>query len=158
MATGKNRDSDRGCRYARTLANRLYAQPCPHDRRFISCQKFTTPLASWRGLVSRLSCRCRSSQQFGKLAVDCRMRSRCRSLFSHFQPVTQGEKFDLRSIQKISSGTRSPAPSTVCSVEHGISITRGRHRAGKQYPKPIVDLKTSRERALAAFASLKSSA
>ncbi len=79
--------------------------------------------------------------------------------FRIFNPVTQGQKFDpngdytLRFIPELKNLPKkylfSPweAPSDLLRE---LNIT-----LGKTYPKPIVDLRNSRERALAAFQSLK---
>ena len=79
--------------------------------------------------------------------------------FRIFNPVTQGQKFDpngdytLRFIPELKNLPKkylfSPweAPSDLLRE---LNIT-----LGKTYPKPIVDLRDSRERALAAFQSLK---
>lgn len=78
--------------------------------------------------------------------------------FRIFNPITQGEKFDAQgeyTRRFVPELARLPdqylfrpweAPTTVLQ-QAGITL-------GKDYPKPIVDLKLSRERALEAFASL----
>ena len=81
--------------------------------------------------------------------------------FRIFNPVTQGEKFDVDGAyvrQYIPELAHMPdkylfqpwaAPRLVLQ-EAGVTL-------GTNYPQPIVDLKASREAALAAFASLKES-
>jgi deoxyribodipyrimidine photo-lyase len=76
-----------------------------------------------------------------------------------FNPVTQGEKFDKTGAytrQYVPELAKLPdkylyqpwaAPTGVLE-EAGVEL-------GKTYPKPIVDVKASRERALEAFKSLK---
>jgi deoxyribodipyrimidine photo-lyase len=79
--------------------------------------------------------------------------------FRIFNPVTQGQKFDpqgtytrryvpeLKDVPDKYLFNPWEAPSLLLQ-EAGVLL-------GKHYPKPIVDLKTSREAALSAFASLK---
>ncbi|MBP6104033.1 MAG: deoxyribodipyrimidine photo-lyase [Gammaproteobacteria bacterium] len=81
--------------------------------------------------------------------------------FRIFNPITQGEKFDLEGIYTkrfVPELAKLPikylfepwsAPSTVLK-EAGIIL-------GETYPKPIVDLQRSRKSALEAFASLRES-
>ncbi len=82
--------------------------------------------------------------------------------FRIFNPVTQGEKFDadgqytrqyvpeLKALPDKYLFKPWEAPESVLK-EAGVVL-------GKNYPKPVVDLKASRERALEAFRSLKSEA
>ncbi len=81
--------------------------------------------------------------------------------FRIFNPVTQGQKFDpqgdyvrrfvpelaLLPDQYLFSPWEAPA----------LILKAAQVELGVDYPKPIVDLKISREKALAAFKSLKSS-
>lgn len=79
--------------------------------------------------------------------------------FRVFNPITQGEKFDPEGAytrQYVPELAKLPsqylfqpweAPSEILKAA-GVVL-------GKTYPKPIVDVKTSREAALSAFASLK---
>jgi deoxyribodipyrimidine photo-lyase len=78
--------------------------------------------------------------------------------FRVFNPVTQSERFDpngtyirkyvpeLAALPNKYLHNPGAAPATVL-LEAGVSL-------GKDYPEPIVELKESRERALAAFKSL----
>lgn len=80
--------------------------------------------------------------------------------FRIFNPVTQGEKFDpdgeyiRRYVPELSrlSGKHLFAP----WMAPADSLQAADIRLGDTYPEPIVDLKTSRQEALAAFKSLKS--
>ena len=82
--------------------------------------------------------------------------------FRIFNPVTQGQKFDAegeytrRFVPELKDMPNKylfnpwEAPDTVLK---GAGVT-----LGKNYPKPVIDLKTSRNRALEAFQSLKQNA
>jgi deoxyribodipyrimidine photo-lyase len=78
--------------------------------------------------------------------------------FRIFNPVTQGQKFDgdgayvRRYVPEIAA---LPDKYLHCPWDAPEMILKGANvTLGKDYPKPIVDLKASRERALAAFKSL----
>lgn len=79
--------------------------------------------------------------------------------FRIFNPVTQGEKFDadgeytrryVPELKHLDNKYLFKPWEAPAAVLQGAGII-----LGKTYPRPIVDLKASRERALAAFASLK---
>jgi deoxyribodipyrimidine photo-lyase len=80
-----------------------------------------------------------------------RLRRRCRAVLPHLQPVAQGERFDplgayvKRWVPELAHlpGEQIHQPWTVGGV--------------RAYPQPIVDLKRSREEALAAYASIRKS-
>ena len=79
--------------------------------------------------------------------------------FRIFNPVTQGQKFDpngdytLRFIPELKN---LPKTYLFSPWEAPLDLLRELNiTLGKTYPKPIVDLRDSRERALAAFQSLK---
>ena len=80
--------------------------------------------------------------------------------FRIFNPVMQGQKFDPEGIytKKHLPELKNVPPKYLFNIweapdhvlkEAGVTL-------GIDYPKPILDLKTSREEALAAFSSLKS--
>ena len=80
--------------------------------------------------------------------------------FRIFNPVTQGKKFDpdgvfvRRFIPELEH-----LPNSVLFTPWEAStelLDKCKIKLGETYPKPIVDLKVSRERALQAFSSLKS--
>ena len=79
--------------------------------------------------------------------------------FRIFNPITQGQKFDpdgeyIRTY--IPEIAHLPDKYIHCPWEAPPLILSGSNiTLGKTYPRPIVDLKESRERALEAFQSLK---
>ena len=79
--------------------------------------------------------------------------------FRIFNPVTQGEKFDPKG-----EYIRKYVPEIKCLPDKYLYspwlapeyiLQDAKITLGKTYPRPIVDLKESREKALAAFSSLK---
>ena len=91
--------------------------------------------------------------------MDGRQWRRCRTFFRIFNPVLQGEKFDKAGVyvrrwvpelagleNKYVHQPWSAEPNTL--AEAGI-------RLGREYPEPVVDLKTSRKQTLAAWDRVK---
>ena len=79
--------------------------------------------------------------------------------FRIFNPILQGEKFDpegdyvRRWVPEIAQAAEQPDPQ---ALDRDAARTRKRRRElGKTYPQPIVDHKAARERALAAYATIR---
>lgn len=70
--------------------------------------------------------------------------------FRIFNPVTQGEKFDPKGAY-----VRRYVPELSALSDHDIHQPWASSNPPAAYPAPLVDLKTSRERALAAFAQIR---
>ena len=92
LATRRNRYPAGRRGYARTVGDRIYAQPRAHDCRVFPHQEPVDPLAGRRTLVLEHPGRCRSRQQHHGLAMDRRLRRRCRSILSDFQPGCAGRE------------------------------------------------------------------
>ena len=159
MATWPNRLSHRRCRHARALAHRRDAQPRPHGGGVLPGQASADRLA-------------RGEQWFWDTLVDADPGSNpanwqwvagsgadAAPYFRIFNPVLQGEKFDPDGAyvrRWVPELARFPA-----SVIHRPwSATSFELRAagvelGKTYPAPIIDHKSGRERALAAYERIR---
>jgi multisubunit Na+/H+ antiporter MnhC subunit len=74
VAAGPHRLSDRRCRDAPALVDRVDAQPGPHDRGEFPGKASADRLARGRALVLGLPRRCGLRKQRGQLAVGCRHR------------------------------------------------------------------------------------
>ncbi|GIS85304.1 MAG: hypothetical protein CM1200mP16_16040 [Nitrospina sp.] len=91
--------------------------------------------------------------------MDCRLWCRCAPYFRIFNPVTQGNKFDpngsyvRRFIPEIASLPDKYLFSPWETPDH--ILQESGIELGTTYPNPIVDLKQSRDEAMAAFQSLK---
>ena len=78
--------------------------------------------------------------------------------FRVFNPVTQGQRFDPHGdyvLQYVPELAQLPKPFLHCPWEAPAeALTSANIKLGETYPHPIVELKPSRERALAAYSSL----
>ena len=92
----------------------------------------------------------RSCEQLTRLAVGCRERCRRRSYFRVFNPVTQGKRFDPNG-----DYVRRWIPELAAvDTEHIHAPWTGARPSA--YPPPILDIATSRQAALAAYARMRS--
>ena len=92
LAAGPHRLPARGRRHARALGHRLDAQPRADDRRVVPREEPAAPLAGRRALVLGHAGGCRPRQQHARLAMDRRLRRRCRALLPHLQPGQPGRE------------------------------------------------------------------
>jgi deoxyribodipyrimidine photo-lyase len=79
--------------------------------------------------------------------------------FRIFNPATQAEKFDPESRYRrrwVAELSRQPGPEALAFFE--AAPRSWRLSVSQPYPKPMIDLKTGRERALAAYKALKAAA
>ena len=97
-------------RRKRALDDGVDAQSRSHDRRFLLDQGFVGGLATRRDLVLGHAGRRRPCQQFGKLAVGCRMRRRRGPVLQGLQSVITGR--EVRSRRRLRSPLGSGADET----------------------------------------------
>ena len=156
---GSHRLSTRRRRNARALGDRLDAQPRADDRRFAAHQESAPALARRRTLVLGYAGRCRPREQHAGLAMDGRLRRRCRAVLSRLQSGTAGRAFrpqrgylrrwlpELAALPDAWIHRPWDAPAGILA-QAGVSL-------GHTYPRPIVDLRASRASALSAYQEIR---
>ena len=161
MAARPHRLPDRRRRIARTLVDRLDAQPGADDRGVVPDQGSADPLQDgerwfWDTLVDAdLASNAASWQWVAGCGADAA------PYFRVFNPSLQGVKFDpdgdyvRRWVPELA---RLPAAAIHTPWEaRPLDLADAGIRLGHDYPRPIVDHKAARERALTLFHGLSES-
>ena len=160
LAAGPHRLSPGRRRPARAVDHRVDAQPRAHDRRLVPGQAPAGALAGGCRLVLGHPGGCGPGQQHHGLAVDRRLRRRCRALLPRSSTRCCRAGATIRPGRTSAAGCRNwpDCPTAGCThpgrrrrwcwPEAGVVL-------GRTYPLPIVDHAEARARTLAAWARIK---